>query len=428
MDTENKGSKEPIEGNCSGSTAETAETVGPASLAALIHEVEADSRPTYESALCGPFRTLRQSLAEAGREIPYELEAEIAAFLIHAHDHRDVSAWGGYFGPMSSGSSESGELWEVPPRTMVATETLNYWRGRALVTKHPLMRARYADLVWELTRILRQGTKAELAMAHAAIDAYCEAVAAGLYLYPSLAVGRAERALALAVTIRDNARIARTRGVMLDLEDAIADDDKGGLWGFCFDAFIADPKSRVELTDSLKAKLISDLEARLARFVARPPSAYHPSGAESAALRLANYYRRMNQIDDAARVLRAYGEVVLKMHREAAPMIVSHSIEGLYNYYKSFGLHKEANALTELIRVAGEEAVAEMKEHSVTTTVSAEREGREVYCRDPQRHSGRNAHAHRGRVYPGSRGGGRPAQGTLEKVPVHLSQQPLDSR
>ena len=175
--------------------------------------------------------------------------------------------------------------------------------------------------------------------------------------------------------------MGRARDVLLSLEQEIADDESLGLWGFCFDLFIEPPNKRVLLTKEQQQKLIADLEARLQRFVAQGPGVYHPSGAEAAAIRLANYYRRNGRKADVVRVLRSYGEIVRGMRGTASPLLVSHSLEQLYYQLKTFELHAEADSLNELIRVAGEETLTDMKTISVSVEIPQEK-NRGIFCGD----------------------------------------------
>jgi hypothetical protein len=56
----------------------------------------------------------------------------------------------------------------------------------------------------------------------------------------------------------------------------------------------------------------------------------------------------------------------------AAPLVVSHSLEQLYDHFRAFNLHRDADELNALMRVAGEKANAEMKVVSVEKEIPAE--------------------------------------------------------
>lgn len=305
-------------------------------------------------------------------EIPKEAVAEELAFLLHAHDHQDESSWGIYFGPLMSFSSESGETLDTPPLAAATPEILSYWRQRAGECTHPAMRARYADLLWELPKRL-QIAKPDAEMARIAIDSYIESIESHRYEHSSLTLGKAKRALTISLSLSDANRIERSRDALVALEEEVAQDDSLGLWGFSFDILMDSQRSRIPLPDATRERIVASLEARLARFTSRRGEEYHPRGAEAAALRLAGYYRRVNRQADVVRVLRAYADVVKKMAVAASPMLAAHSLERLYDQITSFGLHDDAEALNEMIRVAGEESLKEMKETTTTIEISTEK-------------------------------------------------------
>lgn len=353
----------------------TAPTTGE-TLAELIARLESNSSPNDEDFFHEPISALSRALHARGEVVPQELMAEEIAFSVHAHDHQEASSWGLYFGPFMSWSTTSGELVDSPPLTVMTMDVLSYWQQRASESVHPVMRARYADLLWEMPKRL-EGARPDAAMARVAIDAYLEAVEANMYEHEVSAVDKAKRALDIALSLSDGARIERARDVLIVLEDQVAEDESLGLWGFCFETLLEPPNRRVPVSDTIRSKIVSDLEARLSRLAIKPCDGYHPVGAEAAALRLAKYYRRRGQQADVVRVLRTYGEAAKRMRGTAPAMLVAHSLEQLYDQYTAFGLHDDADALNEALRVANEESLRDMKE--ISTAVEVPRDELDAY-------------------------------------------------
>jgi hypothetical protein len=348
----------------------------PESLADVLARLEGDPAPCDEHDFRGPLAALRRATEERGGQPAPALVAEEVAFTVHAQDHQGLSEWGLYFGPFMSGTSASGEPWEAPALAQVTPDVLAHWRGRAAATPHPVMRARYADLLWELPKKLA-GARPDPTMARAAVDAYLDAVEGRRYEHEVIAVAKGERALTLALAVGDAGRVARARDVLIALEDAVAEDESPGLWGFCFDALLEPPNKKIPLSEAQRDQLVADMEARLTRFAGGPPDPYHPYGPERAALRLAAHYRRRGRPDDVARVLRTYGTVVERMRGTAAPLVAAHSLEVLHGHYTAFGLHADADGLHAAMREAGTEAVADM--HEVSATVEVPREQADAY-------------------------------------------------
>jgi len=345
----------------------------------LLRELETDPSPKEEHACFEPLKALAQRFLERQEAVPAELMAEQIAFLVYATDHGGESAWGLYFGPMMSGLTSSGEPWESPSLRSITPEILTYWSDRARHCMHPVMRARYADLVWEVSKKV-DGTRRDVTMARAAIDSYLEACELRRYDHELTRISKAQRALEISLTINDAARIDRARDLLLALDDGTADDEDAGLWGFAVDVLLDPPRDRVPMSVDQVAHVIDGLEARLSRLVAGPPTQFHPMAAEAAATRLAKHYRRVGRAADKVRVLEAYGEVVKAMRSTAPPFLVAHSLELLYDLYQSFEMRPQADALNELLRSIGEESLKDMK--SISVDVPLDPEAVEKYFAD----------------------------------------------
>lgn len=336
------------------------------SLRDVLDEIEAALEPTHPTRIASTIRTW----AAGGGGTPASA-LENMAFSFHAHEHQDPSVWDLYFGPMMSGATDSGERWDVPSLDDVSGDSLEYWAERARESTHPVMCARYADLCWELPKGLH-ALRPNHEMARAAVDAYLAAVRDRLYDHPVAMRGALERALQIALEVKDSGRTAEARDALIVLESEIAEDDSPGLWGFAFDALIEPPRRAIPVSDEQISNLVEDLEARLQRFDAAEATGFHPSGAEAAALRLAAYYRRAGATDDVRRVMDVYGNAVLKMKDVAAPMVFASCLETLHEHLLRFGLNSEAKRLTGEIREAGARSLSEME--PITTEVSVPKE------------------------------------------------------
>lgn len=342
-----------------------------ANLNELLACLDADPRAIDEHDAFGELRKFGQKLTDRSEPIPPNLAAEQIAFLIYAADHGQVSSWGLYFGPMMSGLSSTGEPWDTPALGDATPEVLEHWRARAAASAHPILRARYADLLWELPNRLEHG-RPDAAMARIAIDSYLEAVAAHRYSDEVTRIAKVKRALELALSIGDADRVARARDILLAMDDGQADDSDVGLWAFAFDTLIEPPNKKVPLTDYQRAAVIANVEMRAERSARAASGEYHPGAAEDAAVRLATYYRRAQRPDDVRRVLNQYRIAVLALDETAPAFIQAHSLEQLYDLYQQFGLPDEAAQLDESLRVAGERSNAEMKSVSTEISIKAE--------------------------------------------------------
>jgi hypothetical protein len=325
----------------------------------LIRQHEQSESPVDEHSLCSSFAALRESLAEKGEPIPLTLLAEELAFSIHLRGADAQSEWGLAFGPIMSGKDENGLLFTLPSLSMVTPAVLDMWRTRARSCRHPLMRGRYAHLLWEMPKALPHADP-DVEMARIAIDAYLEAVGSQRYEHVMTARARLECALKLSLTIADADRAQSVAAAMIAHEERTAEDPLAGTWGYCIERLVEPPNKRVPLAEEAKAKLINDMEARLARLAREPSGPSMPSSVQKAALLLGALYRRAGRTDDVKRVIRVYANAVKQLRGTAAPLVASLALERLHTQLREFQMYEDADALNDDIRRAGADSTGDL--------------------------------------------------------------------
>lgn len=369
------GSGEPEEDGvslwCPGGSSKVGWSASMPNVDSVIQEIEAADAPTEVHKMIRPFRARRREMEELGEEVPEDLLAEEIAFTLHEARGESVSEWGLYFGPMASWTADSGERVHSPSLELVTPSMLAYWRGRVHACRHPLMRARYADLLWELPRALDH-TEPDHEMARVAVASYVEAATNGWHEHSISAVQDVQRAVDVALSLRDSALVTSSVQALIDLEGEVADDESLGLWGFSFDRVLLNKHPQLDVPSQLEDTLVQDLEGRVERLSAQGPSPMHPFGLEAAATRLAQYYRAAGRMQDVRRVMGVYAAAVQGMDRSSAPMIRLHSLEKLYDQLRGFGLHDDARALDETIRSTSRDSLEDMKPVQVSHEVSRE--------------------------------------------------------
>ena len=343
----------------------------PESFAEAIARSEANRTPRDEYEFRGPLAVLRREYEARGEPVPPALIAEELAFSFTAHDRQGPSVWGLYFGPFMSWTTESGGRNDNPPLTMITPSILAYWRMRADTTTHPVMLARYADLLWELPKKL-DAVGPDPAMARVAVRAYLTAALTGRYQHAVTALERTIRALDIAVSLKDSSLVNQAKGALLAIEDAVADDESLGLWGACLDTLL-DPPTGIVVTDAEREKIVADLEARLVRLANPSRGMGSPMALEAAALRLARYHRRVGRSDDVTRVLTTYADGVRRLHGTTQPLVLGHWLERLHDQLIEFHQRVLADTLIELIRRVGSESNANMKSVEASVTIPQEK-------------------------------------------------------
>jgi hypothetical protein len=320
---------------------------------------------------------IRKTLPKDSADSPStESLAEAMAFDFH-EDYRDQgTGWGTYYGPMIVWSNNDGTSNEYPSIKKINDDILAYWASRATEAKHSVLKARYAGLVWEMSKP-STGRDAGANMAQIAIDSILDIARHDRHEHEVYTVTKLRRALSLALSLNDPDRLNAVRDAMIAYEDKIAVDDKLGLWGFCYDELVHNKK--IALSGAQEAKLINDLEGRLGR-VSEPEdsSKFDPWAAEAAATRLASYYRRHKSQGDVRRVLMKYVNAFEQAGNADAPLRASAWLQGVHSVLLQYGLRQEANQIAVKLRDLGPKVSAEMKPISHSIDISKEKMERYV--------------------------------------------------
>lgn len=252
-----------------------------------------------------------------------------------------------------SGTLQDGTRWEWPSIKEIDGRMLDYWVDRAKQAKHPIMRSRYAGLVWEFNPII-QGKSAGIEIARTFIDAVIDIATNGLHEHETDIWRQLTHAVSVSISINDEVRIAQVRDTVLAYEARVGTDDSPGLWGNAFDLLYDNKKSL--LTDVQRTAVIQNLEDRLERISNPeiPEGSIDPWAAEAAAQRLAKHFQRQNQKEEVRRVLlkveRAFNHLI---DAGAAAMVSQAWLEQVEREYRHFGLNEDASRMRRRIHDLG---------------------------------------------------------------------------
>ncbi len=275
--------------------------------------------------------------------------------------------WGTYFTPVGTAVNEHGTVIEYPSIQSVDEEILEYWLERGRKTKHPVLRARYAGLVWDFSpKVINQNAPIDMAQIH--IDAVVEMANIDAHTSAIDVFHKLGHALNLAIRINDQIRIKIVRNAIIGFQRKVAVDDKAGLWVPAFNLLCCNKKS--QLTEDQRETIIQDLEDRLERLSSASP--VNPWGAEKAGLRLARHYQGLGKQDDVKRVLLKVGRAFDPLVRQADPLLAQSWLRKVHDLYKRFELHDETDALRKRICELGPETQNSLVEISAPIEIKKE--------------------------------------------------------
>lgn len=287
------------------------------------------------------------------------LARDMAPLTLHAVD-RGVSCWGTHFGPFFERTMEDGSQISVPDLSEISESTIQSWIELANQLQHPVLKARYADAVWDLQPRFCPSMKRPYAMAALAVDAYIDAVKASLLPSDIEAADASERALVVSAQLNDSSRKNAATELVLELAESAALDSPG-VWLVPFRAF----NSLRTPGPELQQRMIVQLEKRLVK-AADEGNGYC---AEAASDALRKLYSRQERSADRHRVLRVYSATLLSQAKSMDAFVAIARLEPLAAQLEAEGLQSEAEEIRLEMERRGPESLAGMHEHSVEVQI-----------------------------------------------------------
>jgi hypothetical protein len=281
---------------------------------------------------------------ESGEEVD-ELRFEFIAVYLDLYDEPNV--WGTHYAPEMAGIDDDGNRLDIPPLERITPECIAYWTARMNTARHPGLRARYADMVWDLSQ-KATGTKPPIEAARIAIDGYSEALTA----YPGTSSHSwgniRKRIIDLALSINDHDRLQKAVTANVAYANANVGADESEFRQQSLFALLKaiPPKRRPE----------AEFQAAIDKFRARLET-LSAAGAdlfsvEPYALPLADHYWSSQQPDEAKAVMRVYGASVGRVAAETTMATLAVGwLKRLYELYLRFEMNNEAKQV--LMRIQG---------------------------------------------------------------------------
>lgn len=337
----------------------------PTQIAALLLERDASGLPLIDYEIAGAIDEIRRSLSAQSPEEQSGGWAELAAFQFRP-SHDQLSPWNTYFRPQGGATFSDGSQFYAPDIAQADAEIFEFWKMRAAQMKHPVLRARYADLVWDFAAYFK--IRRDATMARDAIDAYLDSVANRLFKKGPEAVTYLRRALSLALSIGDTDRTSRAVAAMLSFFKTDAEPNHHGTWGFVFDDLLAN--KRLSLTAEQEGEILAGLEEILRRASTLNTADFSPWDAQEAAERLASYYHKRAKPEEVRRVVRTYGAAFEAMAAEANASLATAWLAPVLDAYRNLGMDEEAKRVQLKLAERAKDLDSEMKKISVPIEIS----------------------------------------------------------
>ncbi len=293
--------------------------------------------------------------------------AELAAFEFDIHPTADGGPWRTYFQPWGTFQPKDGALVCNPDLASADEEVIEYWGCRAKTVNHPVLAARYADLVWDTTKFVTK-KKPDIQFAQLAIDSYVAAAKRDGGEVWHETVQSLRRALDLALRTRDNNRVTTIVEATIAYVDQTAEDDRVGIYCDLFDMVLLS-KNGPDLSNDQEKNIFDMLEAKFAE-ITTPGTQWDvvPQDASAIGRRLASWYQRKGRIQDRQKILKAIGSAFERRAKIGDPLSGLHFLDEARKFYLEAGARDEA----ERIQRESQELAPEAKREMVPLTVEFE--------------------------------------------------------
>jgi len=319
----------------------------------FLKSIDSISEPIAEHNIANKIKSFAKE--KFGENIPDILLWEQMAFDLVENYTNKETGWGTYFGPFYVLPNEQGQMMEYPSIQLLTPEIINYWEKRAKKSTHPILKARYSNLVWDFSEKIT-GKKPSPAIAQIFIDAVIEIAEKNLHKYERSVITKLERALSLALSINDKERLNNLIDTIISYERKIAEDDKPGLWGFSYELLFNNKKIKKSLKDKEQI-IINDLEQRFNRLL----NSENQWAIQRATLLLVDYYSKLGNKEKIKELLLKFGELVQKQLQKEPPFSVITRLEQIYHLYLQHGLKDEANKISLKIKELSKKTNSELK-------------------------------------------------------------------
>lgn len=306
----------------------------PAALDEIVRRYDTKEEPFTEFDLSRELGAARNGLSDLSEPEKFGIWAEVLAFNLTTGEHENP--WNSYFGPMGSSTDGEGKTVYFPDIEGTPAVTVDHWSARARSLKHPFLKARYADLAWEMSGLIGK-RKRDLEDARIAVECYLAAIPRMADDHEHLQF--AIRALDLAVLIGDKARTERARAMLMEIHRGLMKIHVG-MWSYTVDRLLEDRKSGV--TAQERDELVADLESIVTKTsTTDDPAQFNPHEARDAAERLIPHYRRLGKFDDIKRLHKILGETFEHFASNADPMLAAALLQTATDEYRDAGLREE---------------------------------------------------------------------------------------
>ena len=273
--------------------------------------------------------------------------------------------WGTYYGPIFLGKKEDGTPAYIPPLESITNEAVLYWESRIHQTHNPLLKMRYAGLVWDFKRkVCNDRYPSSL------YDDYITSmldVINGDYEPNDFSTVNVIERLSSFIKKDDKYKEQIKPALIRFDNERSSEDASARLWG-AYIHFITEHKTW--FTPEEEQTCIKKHEDRLIRLSSAAD--INPWAVNEQSKALSDYYKSRNKLSEINRVLHVMEQSFRKVKPDMDSLQWMGNLEQIASTYAIYGFKEERQRLLKEIEIAGNEATRQMQSHSFTFDIPQE--------------------------------------------------------
>ncbi|MBY0544679.1 MAG: DUF4209 domain-containing protein [Gammaproteobacteria bacterium] len=248
------------------------------------------------------------------------------------------------FEPMLTLKNDNGDTIVYPQEEDVTKEAIAYWSKRLKEAQHPVLKIRYASLVWEFRRQADDQKKAFEA-AQSISKSVMEMVNNHLHEHEGEVPIKLKYALNTTIAIAvDNDSINQLKNTILGYEiNYVKADAAINAWSVSFDYLLNHPK--ISLTEQEENGIIERIEERLGRLLLSSARITDLNAARGAVERLCEYYNKKEQPNKLQKTFSEYRIFICKQENLNAPAFDLDNLKKAHQLADRFNLKNDKDEL-----------------------------------------------------------------------------------
>lgn len=273
--------------------------------------------------------------------------------------------WGTYYGPSFIGKKEDGTPSYVPPLESITNEAVLYWESRIQETNNPLLKMKYAGLVWDFKKKVCSDLYPKT-LRNDYVKSMIDVINGDYEPHDVITVNVIERLSSFIG--KDEQFKSQIKSALLRFdEERTSEDAAARLWG-AYIHFITEHRSW--FTQDEEEACIKKHEERLIRLSSTEKP--NPWAVSEQSKALADYYKSRGKNQDLRRVLLTMEQSFRSSKDVMNPLQWMGNLEQIAITFAFYGLSDERSRLLKEIETAGNEASKTFQPHGVSIDIPQE--------------------------------------------------------